>query len=226
MDEKLRTLEGVLAKVAHDLRTPLAVVHTTANMLLNPKYQLTADQVRAQHERIRRNAEIMNRMIGELSDVAQIRSGALTLDTRPTDVDEVLREALAANQDAAREKGLTVSCEADDEAKNAEADRARLLQMFAGLLGHAVRASDAGSSIIVRSALRDGDAHVEIIDRAREVSPAELPGVFDPWRSGGSLGLFISKGIVEAHGGRIRCDSQPGVGTTFFVTLPLARFSA
>jgi K+-sensing histidine kinase KdpD len=70
MDEKLKSLEAELAKIAHDLRTPLAVVHTTTNMLLNPKYQLTEAQVREQHERIRRNVEILNRMVTELAELA------------------------------------------------------------------------------------------------------------------------------------------------------------
>ncbi|MEO8016951.1 MAG: histidine kinase dimerization/phospho-acceptor domain-containing protein [Pseudomonadota bacterium] len=71
MDDKLKSLEAVLAKMAHDLRTPLAVVHTTTGMLLNPKYSFTAEQVREQHERIRRNVEILNQLVGELADLAQ-----------------------------------------------------------------------------------------------------------------------------------------------------------
>ena len=70
MDDKTKNLQAVLAKMAHDLRTPLAVVQTTTNMLLNPKYKFSEVQVREQHERIQRNVEIMNRLIGELSDLA------------------------------------------------------------------------------------------------------------------------------------------------------------
>ena len=75
MDEKLKGLEAVLAKMAHDLRTPLAVVHTTTNMLLNPKYKFSEDQVREQHQRIRRNVEIMDRLITQLSELARPASG-------------------------------------------------------------------------------------------------------------------------------------------------------
>ena len=71
MDDKLKSLDaGIVKKMAHDLRTPLAVVHTTTNMLLNPKYKFTDAQVREQHERIQRNVEVMNRLIGELSQLA------------------------------------------------------------------------------------------------------------------------------------------------------------
>ena len=76
----LRAREDVLAIVSHDMRTPLSVVHTTASMLLNPKYQLTPQQVREQHERIKRNVELMNRMIGDLLDMANLRAGKLSID--------------------------------------------------------------------------------------------------------------------------------------------------
>jgi len=71
MDEKLKGLEAVLSKMAHDLRTPLAVVHTTTNMLLNPKYKFSEDQVREQHLRIQRNVEVMDRLIAELAELAR-----------------------------------------------------------------------------------------------------------------------------------------------------------
>jgi len=71
MDDKSNELRDVLSKLAHDLRTPLAVVHTTTNMLLNPKYKFSDEQVREQHERIQRNVEIMNLLIGQLSELAK-----------------------------------------------------------------------------------------------------------------------------------------------------------
>jgi len=71
MDENSKELRDVLSKMAHDLRTPLAVVHTTTNMLLNPKYKFSDQQVREQHERIQRNVEVLNRLIGELSELVK-----------------------------------------------------------------------------------------------------------------------------------------------------------
>jgi K+-sensing histidine kinase KdpD len=87
MDEKLKGLEARLAKMAHDLRTPLAVVHTTTNMLLNPKYKFSEDQVREQHQRIQRNVEVMDRLITQLSDLAQPASGQATGDSAPARID-------------------------------------------------------------------------------------------------------------------------------------------
>jgi K+-sensing histidine kinase KdpD len=80
MDDKSNSLDATLAKLAHDLRTPLAVVHTTTNMLLNPKYNFSEAQVREQYERIQRNVEVMNRLIGELSQLAGERKSPNDID--------------------------------------------------------------------------------------------------------------------------------------------------
>ena len=84
MDEQPKGLEAVLAKMAHDLRTPLSVVHTTTNMLLNPKYRFSEEQVREQHQRIQRNLEVMDRLITQLSELA--RSGTAG-DSSPSRAD-------------------------------------------------------------------------------------------------------------------------------------------
>jgi signal transduction histidine kinase len=220
MDDKIKGLEAMLARVAHDLRTPLAVVHTTTNMLLSPKYQLTPEQVREQLERIRRNTERLNRMIGDLADMAQIGNGSLVLETKPINIDEVLREAAAVHEGSAREKGVTVACDARETVLHAEADRARLLQVFQSLVGFAVNASKAGGRVTVRGEQRDQDVIVEVIASNADLPVEDQLRIFEPWRDGAGLGLFIAKGVVEAHGGHIGCHVQPGAGITFTVTLP------
>jgi len=87
MDKKSNGLEGVLAKMAHDLRTPLAVVHTTTNMLLNPKYKFSEDQLREQHQRIQRNVEVMDRLITQLSELAAPATEQAAGVSEPTRVD-------------------------------------------------------------------------------------------------------------------------------------------
>ena len=228
--QAVQARDDVLAIVSHDMRTPLSVVHTTTSMLLNPKYKLTPEQVREQHERIRRNVDLMNRMIGDLMDMVHLRSGKLSISTKPTVINEVLREAVTAHEAPARDKGLRLGYDAGTDVMRAEADRARLMQLFQNLLGNAVKFSKAGDTINVTSRTRGTHAQIEIADSGPGIAADDLPHIFDPYYSASSkhqkmgtgLGLYIAKGIVDAHGGTIRCTSQPGVGTTFNITLPLA----
>jgi two-component system, sensor histidine kinase and response regulator len=225
----VQSREDVLAIVSHDMRTPLSVVHTTTSMLLNPKYKLTPEQVREQHERIRRNVDLMNRMIGDLMDMVHLRSGRLSINPKPTVVNDVLREAITAHEVPARDKGLQLTYDAGNDIMRAEADRARLMQLFQNLLGNAVKFTKAGDSINVSSRTRGNHAQIEIADSGPGIAADDLPHIFDPYysaskkhqKTGTGLGLYIAKGIVDAHGGTIRCVSEPGVGTTFNITLPL-----
>ena len=231
LEQAVRAREDVLAIVSHDLRTPLSVLHTTASMLLNPKYQLTAQQVREQHERIRRNIDLMNRMIGDLMDMVALRGGKLSIDAKPTVINDVLREAITAYETAARDKGLTLAYDAGNDVMKAEADRGRLMQLFQNLIGNAVKFCKAGDSIRVSSRTRGNSAQIEIADSGPGIAVEDLPHIFDRYYSaskkhkatGTGLGLYIGKGIVDAHGGQIRCVSEPGVGTTFNISLPLVQ---
>ena len=141
VEENLRALEAALATMTHDMRTPLSVVHTTTSMLLNPKYQLSPEQVREQLERIRRNAELMNRMMGDLADMTTLRSGKLSINVKPVVVNEVLGEAVTAFEKPASENGQVLRYDGSTAALRADADRARLLQLFQNLLGNALKAS-------------------------------------------------------------------------------------
>jgi signal transduction histidine kinase len=230
LKQAVQSRDDVLAIVSHDLRTPLAVVHTTTSMLLNPKYSLTANQVREQHERIRRNVDLMNRMIGDLMDMVTLRSGKLSISPKPLVVNDTLRDAVTAQEAPARDKGLTLTYDAGTDVMRADADRARLMQLFQNLIGNAVKFCKSGDSVTVTSRTRGTHANIEISDSGPGIAADDLPHIFDPYysasrkheKAGTGLGLYIAKGIVDAHGGQIRCNSEPGVGTTFNVTLPLA----
>jgi two-component system, sensor histidine kinase and response regulator len=230
LKQAVQARDDVLAIVSHDMRTPLAVVHTTTSMLLNPKYNLSPEQVREQHERIRRNVDLMNRMIGDLMDMVSLRSGNLSINRKPLVVNDALREAVTAHEGPARDKGLSLSYDGGTDVMRAEADRARLMQLFQNLIGNAVKFCKPGDSVTVTSRTRGGHAQIEIADSGPGIAADDLPHIFDPYysasrkhqKAGTGLGLYIAKGIVDAHGGQIRCNSEPGIGTTFNVTLPLA----
>jgi signal transduction histidine kinase len=112
----------------------------------------------------------------------------------------------------------------------AQADRARLMQLFQNLIGNAVKFCKAGDRITVASGTRGDEAQIQIADTGPGIAPEDLPHIFDPYysasrkhqKTGTGLGLYIGKGIVDAHRGRMDCTSEPGVGTKFSINLPLA----
>jgi signal transduction histidine kinase len=224
-------LGSVLGIVTHDLRTPLSVMHTTASMLLNPKYNLSPQQVREQHERIRRNVDLMNRMIGDVVDLVSLREGPLSIESQPLAIADVLREAVSSQEKAARDGGVTLTCETGDEPLDAVGDRARLLQLFRNLIGNALRSCKSGDRVTVTGSAQEKAIEVTIADSGAGVAAEDLPHVFEPQylagkkhlKTGTVLDLYIGKGIVEAHGGDIRCESAPGAGTTYRLRLPRSR---
>ncbi|HEY4212979.1 MAG TPA: hybrid sensor histidine kinase/response regulator [Steroidobacteraceae bacterium] len=225
--QAVRIREDVLAMVTHDLRTPLAVIHASTTVFLNPRYQPTPEQAREQHQRVLRNVDLMNRMIGDLTDMVNLRSGRLSIQRRPEPMHPLIRESVAAHERGARDKGLSLDYVPAATDIQLNCDRARLVQVFSNLLGNAVKFCKAGDSIRVRSEARNGLAQFEVCDSGPGIAPDDLPHIFDPYWSarehksaGTGLGLYIAKGIVEAHGGRIRAESRVGSGATFFVTLP------
>jgi signal transduction histidine kinase len=225
--QAVRIREDVLAMVTHDLRTPLAVIHASTTVFLDPRYKPTPEQAREQHQRILRNVELMNRMIGDLTDMVNLRSGRLSIKRKRENVAPLLRESITAHEAPALEKRLRLEYSAHGGEVALNCDRARLVQVFSNLLGNAVKFCRPGDSVQVRSEARAGVVHFEVADSGPGIAVEDLPHIFDPYWSarkhksaGNGLGLYIAKGIVEAHGGHIRVESAPGSGATFFITLP------
>jgi signal transduction histidine kinase len=228
LEQSVRIRDDVLAIVSHDLRTPLGVIHASTSVFLDPRYQPTPTQAREQYLRILRNVDLMNRMIGDLLDMVNLRSGRLSMQWQTEPVRALVQESVAAYEKPAQEKGVRLELHPLAEEIQINCDRARLVQVFSNLLGNAVKFCQQGDSITVRSEARAGGLAFEVADTGPGIAPEDLPHIFDaywsagPHRSSGTgLGLYIAKGIVEAHRGTIRVTSQPGVGTTFHVTLPV-----
>jgi two-component system sensor histidine kinase/response regulator len=228
LEQAVRIREDVLAIVSHDLRTPLGVIHASTAVFLDPRYSPTPAQAREQYLRIMRNVELMNRMIGDLLDMVNLRSGRLSIQWKMEPVQGLVQESVAAYEKPAQEKGLHLQLYPPGADIQMSCDRARLVQVFSNLLGNAVKFCKPGDSITVRSETRSGVLTFEVADTGPGIAADDLPHIFDPYWSAGKhksagtgLGLYIAKGIVEAHGGNLRVTSQPGVGTTFYVTLPI-----
>jgi PAS domain S-box-containing protein len=223
-----RTREEVLAIVSHDLRSPLGAIDLAATSLLG-QYG-TVPRSRKQLEVIRRSVDRMAHLINDLLDMATIEARGLSLSLGAHAASALLEGVVDMHAPLARERGIQIL--RDDQLGGARlwCDRNRVEQVFANLLENAKKYCRPGDTIVVRGAIEAGSARFSVADTGPGIAADELPHLFRPYwaakrqsaQKGTGLGLYICKGIVEAHGGAIRAESQLGQGATFSFTIPLA----
>lgn len=222
-----RDSERFLAMISHELRTPTAAILGWAEMLCRKGEdgEVFARGVEA----ISRNARLMARLIGQLTDFSRVRAGCTDLEFQTVPLAPELRAAIETIMPLAGAKSVSVEAELDPSADPVSGDPACLQQVFTNLLSNAVKFSPEGGLVRVRLARRGDRAEVSVSDRGRGIRPDFLPYVFDPFRQGAGrslnqqglgLGLAIARQIVERHGGEIRAESEgEGAGATFTVSL-------
>lgn len=229
MEEELRVAvqsrERVLAAVSHDLRNPLNTIQLTSATLLS---QLAGDQRWRRHlEIIHRSGLRMDHLIADLLDTASIGAGRLSIETKRERADDVLREALELHQPLAEEQSIALFLCPLAESILVECDRQRVMQVFANLIGNALKFCRAGDTVTLGCERVDVAARFWVEDTGPGIQPELLARLFDPYWSGpGSsgvgLGLYIARGIVERHGGHIEVQSTVGRGARFSFTVPIA----
>jgi len=225
-----RARDDTLAAISHDLRNGLNTVLTAVGLLLRSLPPDSEGRRDRRHvEAIRRSAERMNRVIGDLLDVASIESGRLFVEPRREAVRPIIAEAVAASRQPAVEKELRVEQVVATTQIEAICDRERVLQVLGNLISNAIKFTPEGGLVQVSAEPSDDEILITVRDSGVGVSAKQLPHVFDRFwqatpkaRLGSGLGLTIAKGVVEALGGRIWLESRPGEGTTFSFTLPRA----
>lgn len=217
----IRARDEVLAVVSHDLKNPLeSVLLSSALLLRGPD----AAQVRRYAETLQRSAARMDRLIRELLDLSRIDAGRFQLEIRPERLDALADEALGVLAPLAQERQVSIAVEGTPLPDAVPCDRERILQAISNLVGNALAFAPRGGHVVIGLALSEHEAEVRVVDDGAGIPPEDLPHVFDRfWKSrsrGTGLGLAIVRGIVDAHGGRLRVESRVGEGSTFAFTLP------
>lgn len=223
--EAVKVREDVVAIVSHDLRNPLHAISLSASTLI--KRDELDERTAKAATRIYAAADRAHRLIRDLLDFTQARVGGIPLAPREVSLNELVRQVVEEIQSAFPERSLSLKVE---EVGTVEADPDRLAQVLANLLGNAVQHSPAGTPVQVGVRV-EGDGVLVAVHNEGAPIPADLlPVLFEPFQRGreartglgGSLGLglFISRQIVQAHGGRIEVRSGSGEGTAFTVWLP------
>lgn len=230
-DQALNTRDIFLAMVSHDLRTLLGGVAMNAGLIAREivgEGDIKA-AVLSRAETIQRLTARMNRLIGDLVDVASIEAGKLLVVPTEGNLIDLLRESLAAFQASADGHAIQLTAQLDGPPLPARFDHERLLQVLANLLSNAIKFCPRGASISLRAEGSPGEIRVAVEDTGPGIPAENLEAIFGRFsqvgrrdRRGLGLGLYISRCILEAHGGRIWAESPPGGGSTFFFTLPAA----
>jgi signal transduction histidine kinase len=223
-----RARSDVLAIVAHDLRNPLNLIGSSSQLL--SELDMAPDQRRRMHEVTQRAVRQMNRLIGDLLDATRLQAGRMSLDLSDVDVSEIVREAEELFLHTAADRRIHMHAVAPDHRCVVRADSGRVLQALANLVGNALKFTGAGGSVTFSADCTDNGVVFRVADSGPGIAEDQQARLFEGFwqaregdRRGVGLGLAITKGIVDAHGGRVWVDSAPGEGSTFCFALPARR---
>ena len=229
-DAALANRDDFLAMVSHDLRNLLGGIVVSAALIAKTAGEDDEGQrTLVGTTRIQRYAARMNRLIGDLVDVASIEVGKLAVQPSRSDAMALIDEAVETFQAAAVAKGITLTVDVVERPIGATFDHDRMLQVLANLIANSIKFTPEGGDIRVRGERKEAGVCLCVIDTGAGIPQDMLEPIFEPFfqvgkndRRGVGLGLYISRSIVEAHGGRIWAESTLGTGSTFCVTIPAA----
>jgi signal transduction histidine kinase len=226
-EEATRAREEILSVVSHDLRNPLGTILMGATSLLTVDVSDRSSlRLRTIGQRIHRQADRMARLIEDLVDFAGIQAGQLAIERKAHKPEDILTATSDIFSSMAEERGLRFESRAVAGLPAIECDSERAVQVFSNLVGNALKVTPRGGAIAIGAEPSEHEVVFFVHDTGPGIAADELPQLFERyWRSkhsqykGAGLGLSIARGIVDAHGGRIWAESQPGRGTTFYFSL-------
>jgi signal transduction histidine kinase len=232
-DEDLqRVRDDFLAMMIHDLRSPLAVIRGSADLILKEADSLDKNQVYEFLMQIKTSSTQLLGMVNDLLDVSKIESGRYEVYFKEGDLNEVLEEECHTYEPLAKESGLKIELKTDPALKKIKFDRDKMKQVMNNLLSNAIKFTPKGGKITIVSRKRDPVmAEIKVIDTGIGVSDELKSKLFHKFvqgmelgvhqEKGTGLGLVIAKGIVEAHGGTIWMEDNKPKGAVFAFTIPL-----
>jgi two-component system sensor histidine kinase BaeS len=213
----------LMADVAHELRTPLAVVQGKLEGLIDGVYPRDSEQLQGLLE----DTRVLARLVEDLRTLSTAESGALALSKEPVDILALANDVVSSLATRADEAGVALRAEADSagEIEPMTIDPLRIREVLTNLVANALRFTPRGGRVLVTVGARSNGVDVRVVDTGAGISEEELPRIFDRFykgagSSGSGLGLTIARNLVEAHGGTIRAESRPGAGTTIAFSLP------
>jgi signal transduction histidine kinase len=224
-----------LAKMSHQLRTPLTAIIGFCEVLLTGiDGELKPDQAEDVKE-IHKGSVVLLELVNDILDLSKIEAGKIEIAIRNVDLQEVVDEVITTMVQIAESKALKLSSTLSPATHMVSADPGRLREILTNLVSNAIKFTPTGS-VTITSAPLDGMAEISVIDTGIGVPPEAAERIFEEFRQGSDqisntyggtgLGLSIARRLAELQGGRMGVESQPGKGSRFWFTLPLAKRSA
>lgn len=218
-----------VADASHELRTPLTVISTNAELMLrHPQHTVEEESQRIAN--VLRESTRMNRLVKALLTLARADANQAELHMEPLDLCEIIRDVAGQFAPLAEMKAIGLKLEVNG-ALDIMGDKERLHQLLVILLDNALKYTPEQGCITLAGQRAGGSIQLEVKDTGIGMAPEDLPRIFDRFyrsdkvrsreEGGTGLGLAIAKWIVEKHGGKIRVDSNIGLGTSFIISLPL-----
>ena len=214
--------------VTHDLQQPLSLITMYVGVIERAAANLDQRMLRRGLEQTRKAATRLSRMINDLADISSIETKRLTLERHPIDLEVLVREVVERQRTMMHDRVINVRV--DGPFPLVDADPLRIEQVLENLLVNACKYSQPETAVDVEVRRAANELHVSVTNRGTCIAAEDLPRIFDRFyrtaraRAGTvpglGLGLYIAKGLMEAHGGRIWADSDAGE-TTFGIALPL-----
>jgi signal transduction histidine kinase len=217
-----------LARMSHDLRTPLNAVLGFSQLLVLDPVLAGADSALRQVQLIHDAGQHLLAMIDEVLDLARIESGGLRLSLETVDACQLVQECLPLVGPLAAQHRVTLKAEPTQGGCLVHADRTRLRQVLVNLLTNAIKYNRVGGDVTVALTGSDAAVQLDVTDRGLGMTPPQLAALFQPFNrvgaetsgiEGTGLGLVIAKQLVEAMHGTLQVSSAPGLGSTFTLVL-------
>ncbi len=228
--EELR--RNMTADIAHELRSPLAVMRGNLEAILDGVFEPTEENVASIHQQ----AILLSRLVDDLQELALADAGQLRIERESVDLGAVIQRTATESGPRAQREGISVAVDVPADLPILSADSQRISQVLSNLLDNAIRHSPEGGSVTIRAFNKGDVVQVDVVDQGPGLSPDERSLVFERFyrgdrararaTGGAGLGLAIVKQLVEAHGGRVWVQSTEGHGATFSFTLPIQRPAA
>ena len=221
--EKRRELEALrkelIAWIGHDLQTPLTSISAIIEALADGMVQDSATEQRY-YNTARKNISSLSHLIDDMFQMAQIDTGGLELNIEPVSISDLISDTMESFTELAKRREITLQGSVSENLGEVKIDARRINRVLNNLVDNALKHTPDGGTVEVHAKSAEQGILVEVIDNGEGISAEDLPYIFDLFYrgdiskrasiSGTGLGLAISKGIIDAHGGKIEVESQPG----------------